>query len=121
MIKVKRIEITRAEGPIHLCGRKETFDNFRDANLHLLWNQSTYTKLGYDKHDVVIEWEDGNTYSLRHDCQHPENKYFKGNEIDKRLKAGVKCSLEHYREYLTRDQIDFLESLKLNYEGVCNG
>lgn len=68
-----RIRIDRAEGPSHLCRTHEfTGPNCWSQATAFLWRQSdTFpSKGGYDKHDVTIEWEDGETCVVRMDCQH---------------------------------------------------
>lgn len=74
MKKATKIKIVRAEGPHHLCGVAREFEGdacWKDA-AHWLWGQSyTFPKNGgYDKHDVVVTFEDGETYEGRLDCMH---------------------------------------------------
>ena len=113
MIPVKSITIMRAEGPISLATKKAEFDSFNKANAHIWCYASTYPKMGYDKHDVTVMWEDGTEYSLRLDCQHPDNKYFDGNEIDKRIHRGIKYWLENKKD-LDKSDIKLLEHIANN-------
>ena len=72
---VKRITITRAEGPCALCGPPKNFTSFSDANTWLLSSASTFPKDGgYDKHDFSVVWGDPDetSYSGRLDCKHYE-------------------------------------------------
>jgi hypothetical protein len=76
MIPVKKITITRAEGLTELCGRPMEFPSFTDAKIWLMLQDETYPKHGgYDKHDFKVEFEDGETYEGRLDCQHSSCKY----------------------------------------------
>ena len=74
-IKLKKIEITRAEGPIHSCGIKHEFKDYISARQWLWSNAHGYPKQGYDKHDVSIEFEDGWVFHTRMDCQHYDNEH----------------------------------------------
>jgi len=68
---VRRVTVTRAEGPCELCMTKE-FDTLRAANDWLAENSLTAPDNGaYDKHDFVVEWDDGEKYEGRIDVQHP--------------------------------------------------
>lgn len=71
--KAVKIKLTRAEGPHHLCGVVQEFegdDCWRSAS-RWLWSQAyTFPKSGgYDKHDFVVTFEDGETYEGRLDCK----------------------------------------------------
>ena len=66
-IKVRSVEIHRAEGPSHLCITR-TAGSFAEANRILRENAETAPKGGaYDKHDVTVTFEDGETYEARMD------------------------------------------------------
>lgn len=56
IIPVKKIVITRAEGPINLCDKPHEFASFEDANKFLLRYYPTYPTMGYDKHDFHVEF-----------------------------------------------------------------
>ena len=72
MIKLKQITIERAEGPTSLCGTKIA-KTWEDAQHIINVNSQTAPKdYGYDKHDVTIEWEDGNKYKFRLDVYNSE-------------------------------------------------
>ena len=74
--KVKSITITRGEGSPHLVGKPFTFTSFWQADNHLSRYAHTYPKVGYDKHDVRIEWDNGVVYEMRIDAVHPENEFY---------------------------------------------
>lgn len=67
------ITITRAEGPNYLCDHAHVFTGptcWADANAWLASQAHTFpTTGGYDKHDFVIAWSDGDKYEGRLDCQ----------------------------------------------------
>ena len=69
-----KIQITRAEGPTRLCGKTYTFEGescWEDARHHLYGQSSTFPKSGgYDKHDFVVTFDDGETWEGRLDCKH---------------------------------------------------
>jgi hypothetical protein len=80
MIPVRKITITRAEGPTVLCGKLKEFTSFLDANTWLLSQDETFPKHGgYDKHDFKVEFEDGEIYEGRLDCKHHSCK---NNDLD---------------------------------------
>ena len=83
MIPVKEITITRAEGLN--CGRTKKFSRFSEANGEMSSHSHTYPKMGYDKHQVKVVWEDGTEYDFRLDAQHPENQYYSGNWVNEDL------------------------------------
>ena len=63
------IAITRAEGPVRLC-RTRTFLTWKNAAAALLAASHTYPASGgYDKHDLVVTFADGETYKGRLDCK----------------------------------------------------
>jgi hypothetical protein len=67
----KCIEITRVEGPTELCGiTKEFFGGWFEANAWLKRQADTFPKVGYDKHDFKVTFDDGQVYSGRLDCKH---------------------------------------------------
>jgi hypothetical protein len=67
-IRATSIAITRAEGPTRLC-RTRVFKTWKNASAALLAAAHTYPTSGYDKHDLVVTFADGETYSGRLDCQ----------------------------------------------------
>ena len=69
---VTGVTVTRAEGLVALCVTK-TYATIDEATVALYAAKSTYPTLGYDKHDVKITWDDGETYEARLDCQNSEN------------------------------------------------
>lgn len=74
MKKAIKIQITRAEGPTHLCDAPETFEGdscWKKARAWLwLWSHTFPRNGGYDKHDFTVTFEDGETYEGRLDCKH---------------------------------------------------
>ena len=71
-INVKQVTVTRAEGPCELCVTK-IVGSIPAANDILAHNSLTGPERGYDKHDVTVEWEDGQTYEARIDVEHVDN------------------------------------------------
>jgi hypothetical protein len=72
-IAAVRIWIIRAEGPHDLCGESKVFEGVRcwtAANAWLSGQSETFPAAGgYDKHDFVVEFADGEKYSGRLDCK----------------------------------------------------
>jgi hypothetical protein len=82
MMPIKKITITRAEGPANLCGKPETFASFDEATRWLYRQSSTFPETGgYDKHDFTIVWEDERTYTGRLDCTRAGHR---DNDLDLR-------------------------------------
>ncbi|MCA8270374.1 hypothetical protein [Burkholderia vietnamiensis] len=70
-IGVKRITVTRGEGPADLCGKQKSVSTFDHANLVLSrWSATAPDSGGYDKCDFEIEFQDGSTYQGRYDLKH---------------------------------------------------
>jgi len=116
MHKVKSIKIERAEGPISLC-RKHKFNSLENADRHMTFYENSYTKLGYDKHNITITWEDNTEYKFRLDAQHPENPYYQNNKISYRIKQ----SKDYYLglknpDGFDRESVTFFEYLNKNLE-----
>lgn len=76
MVQVKEIEVIRLEGPVDYCDKPCYFKKYSEANRHLQIMNSSYPKLGYDKHRFVVTFEDGFTYEGRIDMKHPDNEYY---------------------------------------------
>jgi hypothetical protein len=70
-VKVASITITRAEGLSKLCGKPQVYLSWEDARIGMLRMNSTYPKAGqgYDKHDLRVVFENGETYSGRMDVK----------------------------------------------------
>lgn len=66
-----KIYIKRAEGPSNLCGKTYEFNSFSKATSHIRSYGNTYPEVGYDKHDVKIVFDGGETWKARLDCKHP--------------------------------------------------
>jgi len=108
-----RIEITRGEGPAVLCGRTQTFDGpdcWAEANRWLFRQSTTFPRHGgYDKHDFVVTFDNGETYEGRLDCKHASCG---GNDLNvashvrgfQEFYAGVRrpahMSPERYEEFM---------------------
>ena len=92
MIKLKRVVISNPEGTKEYTSKFPVeFDSFTGANKFLQENMEYHTKGGYDKHNVMAEWEDGQTYEYRADISHPEGNCFSSIEynIGQRIKQGL--------------------------------
>ena len=76
MFKATKITITRAEGLASLCGRKYEFEGeecWEEANKHLFKTSGSCPRHGgYDRHDFVVEFENGETWPGTLDCKHRE-------------------------------------------------
>ena len=83
---VKIITITRAEGPSKLCNKKMIFDSFFKANCYT-HSTNSFPKYGYDKHDFVVEWENGETYTGRFDAMDKENRYYNNHTISDQIRS----------------------------------
>lgn len=109
-INVKEIQITRAEGRTKLCGITRSFDSFKAANSWLLSQSETFPEDGtYDKHDFIVIFEDGDTYTGRLDCKQAT---YPDNDLDVRQHMIDQCKFyggfvencwmgeERYKAYL---------------------
>ena len=114
--KVASITIERAEGPLIYVGKIHTFTNFHDANWHIAKYVHTYPKMGYDKHDVVVTWENGVSYQLRLDCQHPDNKHYDGNSIDASIRRSCRYYTDPSNMGVTTEDFNFFQNLIDNCE-----
>jgi hypothetical protein len=79
-IKVKKIVITRLEGPVHKCDCSKEFNSFKAADEWMWSEERTFPKDGYDKHQVTVEWEDGTEWKIRIDAHHPDSERFRGSD-----------------------------------------
>jgi hypothetical protein len=71
LIKPKRIEIARVEGPKHLCDKLQGCAGWRDADRTLRLNSATAPKTGgCDKHAFKVIFEDGLEYHGCYDLKH---------------------------------------------------
>ena len=69
---IKDIVIVRAEGPCELCGQKPPVKTFKEADAILKDSAQTAPETGgYDKHDFIVTFEDGEKYEGRIDVMHP--------------------------------------------------
>jgi len=112
-IGVTKIEITRAEGPMALCGKTATFQSFEDAHNWLVCQSSTFPKMGYDKHDFAVSFEDGFVYQGRLDCKSLDSP---NNDLDVKehirslcewyggIAKNPHCGMEKYKRILARER-----------------
>ena len=86
-IAVKEIELDRAEGPTHLCG-KVIVSDFASANLRLATWALTAPKSGkgYNKIDFKVTWEDGETYEGRYDLNQEVEDDEKGQDLARHIR-----------------------------------
>ena len=93
MIKVQTITISRPEGHSDYTSQfPKTFTTFEEANKFLQDNSHYHTDGGYDKHDVAVEWANGeDSYSYRADIASPKSCCYHSIEynIDQRIKQGM--------------------------------
>lgn len=83
--RIKKIEITRAEGRTEETGITHTFDNFIDANRQLSLMASSAPDTGaYDKTDFKITLKDGSVYEGRFDLQ--REHFLKRNLLQDHIK-----------------------------------
>jgi len=125
-----QITITRAEGPTALCGTPHTFegpDCWTAARQHLFRQSTTFpAEGGYDKHDFVVTFTDGNTYEGRLDCKHascgdPDLNVANHVRGYQEFYAGTRCpaymSQERYDEFLSQNgHSQEAEDFLANYE-----
>jgi hypothetical protein len=91
-----RITITRAEGPRELCRKPHAFEGPRcwvAARAWLMGQSETFPASGgYDKHDFVVEFADGETvYKGRLDCKASDQ-----DNADLDVAAHVRGELEYW-------------------------
>jgi hypothetical protein len=132
MKKATKIKITRAEGPHYLCGVSREFegeDCWRSATRWLVSQGHTFPRNGgYDKHDLVVTFEDGEIYEGRLDCMHwdrEDNDLNVAKHVRSFLAflAGERCpahmSAERYASYLNqvgKDATDGARTFLAEYE-----
>lgn len=73
-IEVKRIAITRAEGPVGECNVPKYANSWEEANVILKDMALTASSLGYDKTDFEIYFSNGDIYRGRYDLT-PEDRF----------------------------------------------
>lgn len=70
VVGIKEITIIRREGPKSECGKEHKTDSWEGANeilFNMAWNAP---KVGYDKVDFKIIFQDGQKYIGRYDLVH---------------------------------------------------
>lgn len=70
-IGVSKIVITRAEGPSNLCGKPQVYCDWSMAEAGFRSSNVTLPgpEMGYDKHDFIVYFQDGETYEGRLDVK----------------------------------------------------
>lgn len=89
---VKKVTISNPEGHMDYVKKFPVeFNSFEAANKFLQDHQEFHTKGGYDKHNVRVEWENGDVYEYRADISHPAGNCFHSLEynIGARVKQGL--------------------------------
>lgn len=71
-VEVKRITITRGEGPSQECGKQHIVGTWIEANKILKSMALTAPDMGYDKTDFSILFTNGDTYSGTYDLTHKD-------------------------------------------------
>lgn len=120
-VSIVKIHIVRVEG-----GTDEPwyeFNTMQEANTHLRIHEASYAKLGYDKHDFVIEWEDGSIYRGTIDCKHPQNKFhYAGcNRLDEHIRYNLSWILKNHGRgsiggLISDDDCEYARDRLANYE-----
>jgi rubrerythrin len=95
VLKIKEVQVLRAEGPADECGKWRTFKNIDDANAYLSRNARGMPEeqQGYDKHDFKIIFSNGETYEGRYDVNRNES-------------ADIARHVENFRDYQKRIYAD---------------
>jgi hypothetical protein len=111
------IAITRAEGPARLC-RTRTFKTWKNAHAALLAAVKTYPAGGgYDKHDLLVTFADGETYKGRLDCKADGSDTDPAQHIRDAVAfmAGNRCpahwDAEKYHAHIKENLADAAEAL----------
>lgn len=86
--KITSIKIRRAEGRGPDVGKWRTFKNTQDADAFLRKQaRSMQHNIGYDKHDVLVKWDSGNSWKGRWDV--------KKDGTDTSIKKHIKSELDY--------------------------
>jgi hypothetical protein len=114
-----RVKVERAEGPIELVGKFE-FDSFEAATKYFADNVLSFPKVGYDKHDVEITFDNDDVLLIRIDAVSRNSEYFTLNRHDvKREARGYLKFLVERADYVddeTRE--DAVEMLMKHFGGL---
>jgi len=105
-IPVERIEITRAEGPIELCGKTETAASFEEANRILVRWSITVHGRGTEDCDFKIVFADGNEYKgTYHLARNPERPTDLGRHVSYMLGLVLSDDPEraNFRKFIDKD------------------
>lgn len=82
-IRVKKITLTRAEGPAEECHIEKVALNYADANAVLYeWSDSVDKETGCDKCDFVVTFQDESIYQGVYDLKHWSKYQSEGEQID---------------------------------------
>ena len=87
MIKMTKIQINWSENG--LFGEGMIFNSLQEANEFMLANASNFAEGGYDKTDIEVTWEDGDTYGYRGDLSSPTGNCY--NSIEYHMGENQKC------------------------------
>jgi hypothetical protein len=94
---ITKVTIMRAEGPSGLCGIVKEFPTIQAANSYLRSQDRAFAKMGYDKHDFEVFFDDPTFgYKGRLDAMHPDNKYYnwlESNDIYHQMTSYLKWIL----------------------------
>lgn len=112
------VKIRRAEGPSALCGTWNEYQSIKEAERALSQASHTFPKLGYDKHDYSVTFENGDEYEGRLDCTHPENEYYNSerNSIFKAATDYLKYLLKTGGNNLAQEEADEIKRYIGNFE-----
>lgn len=113
--KAVKIELERAEGPAEACCKVvfEGLGCWDKATAQLRAWSATAPKMGYDKCDFIVTYDDGNTYDGRYDNYRLDNPSHEGSLADhvaqqSYFMAGKWCpahmTAEQYEAYLREYQ-----------------
>lgn len=108
---VKEVIISRAEGPKELAdGKPHSFRSMAAASEYLRSQAFTFPKTGgYDKHDLKVIWDDGETYEGRLDCKGlglPDNDLDVKKHIVDFLKGVIRVHKEHPEVFSAKNAKD---------------
>ena len=109
------INITRAEGPIGMKDWSYTCSSFRDMDGVLCgWGRSAPERGGgYDKCDVLVEFDEGESYSMRYDLTQGGGENYGPPDFRKTLLTRLKFTAgRHCPRHYSQEQYDgFISSI----------
>lgn len=101
MFKVKKITISRPTGYTEYIKKFPVeFTSFKEVEKFFNNNIKFLPLGGYEKHDIVVEWEDGSTYSYRGDLSHPKGNCYCSLEYNpgKRIKSACFYQIREFEK-----------------------